>query len=183
MDEEPPYQLSLSATPTSDPPSRELILRVVREVLRRQGCARAKIHVALVPDACIADLNERFLQHEGATDVLSFDLSENRGSEVEGEIVISVDTALREARRRGHDPGVELALYAAHGALHLLGWDDGTEDEARLMHARADDALEACGLARIAPKGDEDREAAGAVGPGTARGDSVLGGARARRPA
>lgn len=183
MDEEPPYQLSLSATLTSDPHSRELILRVVREVLRRHGCRAANLHVALVDDQRIADLNERFLQHDGATDVLSFDLSEGRGSEVEGEIVISLDTALREARRRGHDPEVELALYAAHGALHLLGLDDGTEDEARLMHARADDALAACGLARIAPKESENREDSGAAGPGQARGDSVLGDVGAGRSA
>lgn len=178
MDEEPPYQLSLSATPTSDLHSRELILRVVREILHRHGCRAANIHVALVDDQHIADLNERFLQHEGATDVLSFDLSEGRGGEVEGEIVISLDTALREARRRGHDPAVELALYAAHGALHLLGLDDGTEEEARLMHARADDALEACGLARIAPKEGEDREESGASGPERARGAPLLNGVR-----
>jgi len=74
-----------------------------------------KVVVALVDDKTMAELHERFLGVPGPTDVLSFP---------HGEIVVSADTAKREAIERGVDPLGELVLYVVHGALHLAGHDD-----------------------------------------------------------
>jgi len=74
-----------------------------------------KVVVALVDDATIARLHQRYLGVPGPTDVLSFP---------HGEIVVSADTARREAHRRGIRPIAELVLYVVHGALHLAGHDD-----------------------------------------------------------
>ena len=74
-----------------------------------------KVVVALVDDKTMAELHERFLGVPGPTDVLSFP---------HGEIVVSADTAKREAIERGIDPLGELVLYVVHGALHLAGHDD-----------------------------------------------------------
>jgi len=71
--------------------------------------------VALVDDTTIAELHQRFLGIEGPTDVLSFP---------GGEIVVSADTARREAAARGIPALAELVLYVVHGALHLAGHDD-----------------------------------------------------------
>lgn len=83
-----------------------------------------KVVVALVDDAKMAELHERFLGKPGPTDVLSFP---------HGEIVVSADTARREAQARGIAPLHELVLYVVHGALHLAGYDDRKPKQCRLM--------------------------------------------------
>jgi len=85
-----------------------------------------KVVVALVDDETIAELHERYLGVAGPTDVLSFP---------HGEIVVSGDTARREAKTRGIPPLRELVLYVVHGALHLAGYDDKTPKARKRMRA------------------------------------------------
>lgn len=85
-----------------------------------------KVVVALVDDETIAELHERYLNVEGPTDVLSFP---------HGEIVVSGDTARREANERGIPPLHELVLYVVHGALHLAGLDDKSGKSRKRMRA------------------------------------------------
>jgi len=83
--------------------------------------------VALVDDKEIARLHEQFLGIPGPTDVLSFPT---------GEIVVSGDTARREAEVRGIQPIHELLLYVVHGALHLEGYrDKSVKDQSRMRAA------------------------------------------------
>ena len=74
----------------------------------------------LVSDRRIRDLNRRYRKKRAATDVLSFPLEENGFL---GDVVISVETARRQARRLGHRLGRELELLLLHGVVHLLGYD------------------------------------------------------------
>ncbi|HXF83503.1 MAG TPA: rRNA maturation RNase YbeY [bacterium] len=107
--------------------------RVVRHVLRRAGAPQhAEITVALVTDAAIRRLNRRFLGRDRPTDVLAFPLGP-RGS---GDVAISVPRARVQARQAGHPVSVELALLAAHGALHLLGHDDRRPRQREAMMRR-----------------------------------------------
>lgn len=96
----------------------------------------------------MALLNERHLGHHGSTDVLTFDLGDG-GADIEGEIVISLDMARREAKRRGHSAQAEVALYAVHGVLHLLGYDDHDPRHAARMHRMEDEILQACGMGKV----------------------------------
>ena len=89
------------------------------------------LSVAFVTDDEIARLNERFLGHSGPTDVLTFQ---------HGEIVISTDRAVGQARRFRTLLHEELALYLVHGLLHLAGYDDGKPAARRLM-VRKQEAL------------------------------------------
>jgi probable rRNA maturation factor len=90
--------------------------------------------VAVVDDRRIAALHERFMGDDRPTDVLTFDLRDDPEADViEGEIVVSADTARREARRRGLSPDEELLRYVIHGVLHLCGLDDHTPAERRRM--------------------------------------------------
>ncbi len=88
-----------------------------------------RLSVVYVDDAEITKLNERYLKHEGPTDVLAFPYDNQ-----EGEVIVSAETALREATERKVEPEGELVLYTVHGILHLMGHDDHTEEEARIMH-------------------------------------------------
>ena len=105
---------------TTIPRAKAACKRAAERVLDR------KVVVALVDDRTMAELHERFLGKSGPTDVLSFP---------HGEIVVSADTAAREARARGIPPLHELVLYVVHGALHLAGYDDKKPKQAARMRA------------------------------------------------
>jgi len=84
--------------------------------------------VALVSDSRIAALNGRYRGKRRPTDVLSFPLRNgSAGDGYLGEVVISAQTAQRNARRYGHSAEEELKLLILHGVLHLLGYDHETD--------------------------------------------------------
>ena len=119
--------------------------RAVRQVLEGEGIGRALISLALVDDAEMRHLNRTWLGHDWPTDVLSFCLEQAEGH-VEGQIVVSVETAAAAAPRYGWAPSDELLLYVIHGALHLAGHDDGEPNQAALMRARERHYLAPFGL-------------------------------------
>lgn len=82
------------------------------------------IDVVLVTDRRIAQLHKRFMKIAGPTDVITFQ---------HGEIVVSVETAVRQAAQYGTSAEDEIRLYIVHGILHLRGFDDTTPEGAREM--------------------------------------------------
>jgi probable rRNA maturation factor len=86
---------------------------------RKSGCLAdlGQVEVVLVSDKRIAQIHRRFMNDPGPTDVITFQ---------HGEIVISIQTAKRQARRFGTTLDRELRLYIVHGLLHLQGFDDKT---------------------------------------------------------
>lgn len=82
------------------------------------------VEVTVISDDAIAEVHERFMRIEGPTDVITFD---------HGEILISAETARRNAAHFGKSPGEELALYIIHGLLHLNGFADKLPADAARM--------------------------------------------------
>lgn len=121
-----------------------------RVVLAGEKVKEAKVSLAFVDDATIAGLNKRFLDHDGPTDVLTFPLSGRGAKKLEGEVVIGVEVARREAESRGHDVNTELCLYVIHGVLHLCGYDDGTPRDAATMRRKEREYLRQLQLPDIA---------------------------------
>ena len=119
-----------------------------RTVLAGEGIKEAKVTLAFVDDPTVAGLNKRFLNHEGPTDVITFPYS--RGKKLEGEVVIGVEMAQREAADRGHDVNTELCLYVIHGTLHLCGYDDRTKRDASEMRKKERAYLKQLNLPDIA---------------------------------
>lgn len=121
------------------------VIGLVRYALAAEGACGA-VEVAFVDDAMISELHERFLGVPGPTDVITFphedDLPGDEGFASLGEIVVSTDTASKQAPDYGSDPVEEAYLYVVHGVLHLLGWDDGEEDAAERMAVRQREILE-----------------------------------------
>lgn len=116
------------------------IRRAVRAAL--SGHRIAGISVAIVDDSIIAELHERYMQNPQPTDVLTFDLRDDPAtSEIEGEIVLSAETARKAARSLGLSEGQEVLRYAIHGALHLAGWNDRTLGERAKMRREEDRVL------------------------------------------
>ena len=116
--------------------------RTVETVLEREGFKEPfMISLVLCDDPTIQELNRRFLNHDYPTDVLSFLLSGDdetpKGKQkLVGEIIISVETAERNAKRYRQTLESELIRLATHGTLHLLGYDDNTRQQRKLMRQK-----------------------------------------------
>jgi probable rRNA maturation factor len=90
------------------------------------------INLAFVDDARIRELNREQAGNDYATDVLSFSYIEDGGEPIDGvvgEMVISTETAARQAEAAGTTLAEEIALLALHGVLHILGHDHQTPEE------------------------------------------------------
>jgi len=119
----------------------KVALREVLERLLAEHDSTSGVNVCFVDDSEIRKLNRDYLGHDYATDVVTFPMRRVGESaegdplvdDLLGEVVVSVDTARRYAESRGVDLPRELALYAIHGVLHLLGYDDGEPVERRKM--------------------------------------------------
>ncbi len=149
MDDEGPYDIEVTCVCADDDIRESAIVDAVTAALRAHHVRRAEVSVAVVDDPTIARLNEQHLGHEGPTDVITFDFGDDEEDSVEGEIVLSVDTARREAEGRGHPVASEVALYVVHGTLHLLGYDDQLASDAREMHEREDAILTSLGIGPV----------------------------------
>jgi probable rRNA maturation factor len=111
-------------------------------MLRALGMPDAELSILLCDDATIHALNRTHRRKNKPTDVLAFALREGRpmpgASGMLGDVVISLDTAARQAEELGRTLWDEVTWLLAHGLLHLVGYDHRTAAEERRMNARAD---------------------------------------------
>jgi probable rRNA maturation factor len=119
---------------------RTRLRRAVKAVIQDAGITTAQISVAIVDDPTIAQLHEEFLNDPDPTDVLSF-LLESSPDSLEGEVVVSADTAARLAPKFKSTAEEELLRYIIHGALHLAGYDDATPKLRKQMRTKEDEYL------------------------------------------
>jgi probable rRNA maturation factor len=101
-----------------------------------------EISFVLTDDKTIHQLNKVYRGKDRPTDVLAFALREGRFAElagaVLGDVIVSVQTARKQARERGASTLEEVTMLLAHGLLHLLGWDHETPAKDRRMRAETD---------------------------------------------
>jgi len=116
--------------------------QVAQRILSVSGCPEAELSVLLVDDEQIHEINRDYLDHDYPTNVISFAMREGEGADVQpdllGDVVISVETAMRDAQEAGESFESELYFLLLHGVLHLLGYDHerGTDEDARRMEER-----------------------------------------------
>jgi probable rRNA maturation factor len=104
-----------------------LLRRLTRRVLEQElGVSQYELGVHFVEQEEMARVNQQFLQHEGSTDVITFDHAglETGAPNLHGEIFISVADAIKQAREFSTSWQAELARYIIHALLHLRGHDD-----------------------------------------------------------
>jgi probable rRNA maturation factor len=112
----------------------EVALPMCLDKPRKKGVILpAEVEITLLGEAAIAKVHGEFLDDPTPTDVITFE---------HGEILIGVPIAAANARKFRHPADHEVALCAIHGLLHLLGYDDLTEKEKVIMHARQEEILE-----------------------------------------
>lgn len=119
--------------------------RVAGHLLKAFGLDEGELSVVLCDDPFIHPLNRDWRGKDRPTDVLSF--AQREGEEADeddpvlGDVVISVETAARQAAERGHSLEHELRVLLVHGVLHLLGYDHEDDEEAEEMEALERDLL------------------------------------------
>lgn len=137
---------------------RMLVRRCCNAVLVHEGFeGSAEISVRFVNDEIIHGLNKEFRNVDNSTDVLSFPLGENgeydinndTGAKMLGDIIISVETALEQSKDYGHSFQREMAFLTVHSMLHLLGYDHVNNGlEAVRMREKEEYVLTQIGLPR-----------------------------------
>jgi len=171
------------------PIDKREIRRIIKGVLKEEKKGEdAELSIVLMDNRGIKRINNAFLGHNYATDVLSFAYNERfpgdnrercdsspekspvfpagrngekgkarlkkkpfRNGMIMGEIIVSVEMAVRCARKYGYAVEGEIALYLVHGLLHLLGYRDKREKEAKEMHGREGTLLSYFGYAVAIP--------------------------------
>lgn len=109
--------------------NKRLLKHIVLELLAELEIETAELGINLVAAREMTLLNESFLQHEGSTDVITFnhldDSSRQAGEpSLHGELFVCVDEAILQAKRFRCSWPAEIVRYVVHGILHLLGHDD-----------------------------------------------------------
>lgn len=124
------------------PMRRDRLVDIAQRMVVGLGLPRAEVSLLVCDDATIHALNRDHRHKDKPTDVLAFAMREGEGAEFAGDllgdVVISVDTARRQARERGHGVGDEIRFLLAHGLLHLVGFDHPDEGSLRRMLALGD---------------------------------------------
>lgn len=94
-----------------------------------------EIHYIFCDDDYILKINRDFLQHDYYTDIITFPYSDGK-KEVKSDIYISIDTVRSNAEEYAQTFEEELKRVIVHGLLHLLGYNDKTEADARVMRQK-----------------------------------------------
>ena len=128
---------------------RKRIEQLVNFIARSAGRRVEYVEIDIVGQRRMATLNESMVGHVGPTDVISLDLGAMDENGLCAQLVVCSDVAIAQARRRGHSAQKELLLYIAHGLLHMVGYDDIKAADAKRMHARENELLEAFGIGRV----------------------------------
>ncbi|TQK71861.1 MULTISPECIES: rRNA maturation RNase YbeY [unclassified Nocardioides] len=109
----------------------------------------AELCIKAVDEDTIAELNEKWMEKEGPTDVLAFPMDELRPGLVNeepeegvlGDLVLCPAVAERQGETAGHGTLAELELLTTHGILHLLGYDHAEPEEHKVMFGLQDQLL------------------------------------------
>lgn len=128
------FEISLTNEQSDYPVDEQQLIDAAKSVLLDSTFSSAAISLVVVDDPTIHELNRQYLDHDWPTDVLSFVLEET-DDHVEGEVIISADTAAQSAEEIGCSAAAEQMLYVIHGVLHLVGFRDKSAADAEEMRA------------------------------------------------
>lgn len=112
----------------------------LKAVSEEEGRRPGQISVIFCSDPYLLEINRKYLGHDYYTDIITFDYSE--GDTISGDLFISVDTVRSNAEYYSADFKDELDRVIVHGVLHLIGYDDHTDEQSAEMRARENHYLE-----------------------------------------
>lgn len=120
-------------------PDQNRVKEWISTLIKRHGMSVGNIGYLFCDDSFLLEANNKYLNHDTLTDIITFDYV--NGNLVSGDIMISVERVSDNSVTFGVPFSDELHRVIIHGVLHLLGQGDKTDDEARIMRQREDEAL------------------------------------------
>ena len=112
----------------------------LNQIIESRQKSVGEISVVMCSDKCLLEVNQKYLNHDFYTDIITFDYSE--GSEISGDLMISYERVKENAASQKVTVQHELRRVMVHGVLHLLGFKDKTEEDAAEMRSQEDAALD-----------------------------------------
>lgn len=109
----------------------------LKNVILSEKSILGEIGYIFCDDNFLLSINQRFLQHDTYTDIITFPSSQDNGI-ISGEIYISIDRVKENSAMSNNNFEREMDRVIVHGVLHLLGYNDKTPDEAQLMRQKED---------------------------------------------
>ncbi len=123
--------------------SKNKIKRWLKSVAEEYGFTAGDINYIFCSDEYLLGINRQYLSHDYYTDIITFDSREDPSSKkIDGDVFISVDTVRANGEEYGEGFERELMRVISHGLLHLVGFDDHTDEEQKEMRAAENRALE-----------------------------------------
>jgi len=132
------YKINVENLNTIVKIKKNQIKNLTRTVLSGEGILQAEINIIFVDDDYITRLNKEYLNKNNTTDVISFNLTDNNGSGLEGEIYANIDQITRQADDFHVSQEEEIFRIVIHGLLHLMGFDDQTSVQKQIMTKKED---------------------------------------------
>ena len=114
--------------------------RWLKEVAEREGRKIGDINIIFCSDSYLLDVNKKYLGHDYYTDIITFDYCEK--DILSGDLFISVDCVRDNASFYGTEFSNELNRVMVHGVLHLIGYDDHTDEDIAVMRSKENTYLE-----------------------------------------
>ena len=124
-----------------DKQKRNKIRRLLQTTSKKKGKRISHLNFVLVNDEALLEINMAHLQLDTYTDIITFDLRENPIDPIEGEIYISIERVAENAITAGVDFENEFIRVVSHGLLHLLGYKDKTDAQAKEMRQEEEACL------------------------------------------
>lgn len=120
-------------------PNEAIISDWLEKVASAEGFQVGELGYVFCSDEYLLDINQKFLDHDTYTDIITFDYSQD--NIIAGEIYISTERVEENAAEFAVDFFHELKRVLVHGVLHLCGYKDKSEEEAQLMRAKENEYL------------------------------------------
>ncbi len=112
------------------------LTQYIVSILTHLNVGDATLEYTFVDPEVMIDINRTHLNHDYSTDIITFDLADPNSGSLDGDLYICPDQVAQHANALGHPFETELKIVMIHGILHLLGYDDLTDDDRTKMDAR-----------------------------------------------
>ena len=113
----------------------------IKQLFEREGKSILSLDIIFCSDEYLLNINNKHLQHDYYTDIITFDLSDPNSTQTTGELYISIDRVKDNALSLQAKFSIELLRVVFHGALHLCGFKDKTPTDIKRMREKEDEYL------------------------------------------
>tara|TARA_B100001013_G_scaffold94406_2_gene52665 strand:+ start:2034 stop:2477 length:444 start_codon:yes stop_codon:yes gene_type:complete len=126
-------KISIHSNPEYDYPNKDLCILIIKNIFKFNKINLYDISIIFTSDIFVSDLKKKFFSKNQWTDVIAFPLHNNKDTKIEGDIYISMPTAIVNADKYNEPYEKEVARLMIHGVLHLIGFSDDTKKEKEVM--------------------------------------------------